>query len=412
MDLSDEQLIESYVRHDPKMTDAEHRDHLKAISLFQASQNSFLSSLRAKPPESLRIEEFHLAPEKLRILQCLASWILEASMEIFEFQIHTVEVLKHYSDILYDYVSQNPGTLARLIPLNRNWKASCKTHPTFTTALNRRHCLSRMFQENLASNRERDLLRELRFGLVQAASEYDSELRYAPVHDFDSLLEDYLMQDPVIKPTIEAAAWVIVEGTPQNLLSTLGELNIITLNQLRITAGPPRTVVYTVLVRYLFGIAYALSPGELMGSQEESFEFLRACEAFSMQTVRDLNLSDVIVRRYTPGLQISSLFKSKQIALLMPMEVMTNPIDLMHHVMVVLGALASTFGADEGCLSFDDTLLLLMAVMSLHPPSNAIAIASFLRKWEGVQLCALMSGAMNYFVVAVQQLCEYRKRKT
>jgi hypothetical protein len=187
-------------------------------------------------------------------------------------------------------------------------------------------------------------------------------------------------------------------------------LNLATLDRLGITAGPPLAVVYTVLVRYLFGLAYTLNPRDLQGSVEDNCAFLTACELFSMQTVRDLKLSDVIVRHYTPGLQLSSLFKSKQITLLMPMEFMTNPIDLMHHVMVVLEALAATFGADEGCLSFDDTLLLLMSIMSLNPPSNAIAICAFLRKWEAIQLCPLMADAMNYFIVAVDQLLHYNKQ--
>jgi hypothetical protein len=93
----------------------------------------------------------------------------------------------------------------------------------------------------------------------------------------------------------------------------------------------------------------------------------------------------------------------------MPMQLMTNPIDLMHHVMVTLRELAAGFAADEGCLSFDNTLRLLMALVSLRPPSNAIA--SFLGKWEAVQLCSLLTHAMNYFIVAVRQLREYGKQK-
>jgi hypothetical protein len=120
-----------------------------------------------------------------------------------------------------------------------------------------------------------------------------------------------------------------------------------------------------------------------------------------------LRLSPAVVRGFTPGLPLASMFTARQVALLAPMELMTNPIDLMNHVMTVLGELAASFAAGERCLSFDDTLILMMAVMSLNPPANAVAIAAYLRKWERVQLCAIVAHATNYFVAAVQQLREY-----
>jgi hypothetical protein len=90
--------------------------------------------------------------------------------------------------------------------------------------------------------------------------------------------------------------------------------------------------------------------------------------------------------------------------MLKPMEALTNPIDLMHYVHKILGTLATGFAAGEQFLSFDDTLTLLLALLSLSPPVNAIAISAFVMKWETVQLSSVLSVGKNYFIAAVEHI--------
>jgi hypothetical protein len=141
-----------------------------------------------------------------------------------------------------------------------------------------------------------------------------------------------------------------------------------------------------------------------MGLETENNGFLRACAAFAGQTVSDLRLPHDLTQKVTVGLPLSSLFKLKHVEMLKDMELMTNPIDLMFHVHVTLGQLARLFANKEQFLSFDDTLTLLLAVMSLSPPVNAIAIARFVVKWEQVQLSSVVQLAKNYFVAAVEHI--------
>jgi hypothetical protein len=218
------------------------------------------------------------------------------------------------------------------------------------------------------------------------------------------LLEDYIWRSPDLSILVVPAATVVAEGTTMAMMSTLSEFNLAVLKALGVNSAPVRAIVYTSLVRFLFGIGYTVNPAQLMGNTAENAKFLMACDRFSAQTVRDLVLTKTITQQYTPGLTVRSMFKSKQVDLLRAMEMMTNPIDLMYYVHTILGSLASFFASSEKFLSFDDTLTLLLALMSIGPPGNAIPIASFVSKWEPVQLSSVVSVAKNYFVAAVEQI--------
>jgi hypothetical protein len=240
--------------------------------------------------------------------------------------------------------------------------------------------------------------------ILSAVANYEPTVSYSRPGTFDILLEEYIHSTPELSALVLPAATVIAEGTPTALLATLGEFNVTIMGCLKISSAPARAVVYTALVRFLFGVGYTLNPSELHGSDAQNLTFLKFCDRFGSQTVRALVLTKVITKNLTPGLPVASMFKSKQVNMLKQMEMMTNPIDLVHYVHQVLGDLATCFAAGEHFLSFDDTLTLLLAVLSLAPPVNAIGIASFVQKWEAVQLSSVVSVAKNYFVAAVGQI--------
>jgi hypothetical protein len=240
--------------------------------------------------------------------------------------------------------------------------------------------------------------------VVRAVENYEPTVNYSRPGPFDLLLEEYIHSTPELSVLVLPAAAVVAEGTPMALLATLGEFNVTIMNSLKISSALARAVVYTALVRFLFGIGYTLNPSELCGADARNVRFLKYCDKFASQTVRELVLTKVITKNFTPGLPVASMFKSKQVNLLKPMEMMTNPIDLVHYVHQVLGTLATCFAAGEHFLSFDDTLTLLLALLSLAPPVNAIGIAAFIQKWEAVQLSSVLSVSKNYFIAAVEQI--------
>jgi hypothetical protein len=277
---------------------------------------------------------------------------------------------------------------------------------------NQRYRLLRRYRASLLANGndlissylELDIVAPLQSELMNAVTRYDAAIIYSPPSIFDSALEEYIRRCPDLSKLVLPAVTVIGEGTVMAMLSTLSEFNLAILESLKIYTPSSRAVVYTSLVRFLFGIGYTENPSPLMGTSEENFEFLRICQCFAGQTVKDLALANSIAKNYTPGLPLGSLFKSKNIDILKPMEFVTNPIDLMQYVHEILGSLAKLFGPSDEFLSFDDTLTLLLALLSINPPGNAIPIAKFVTKWEPVQISSVVSLAKNYFVVAVEHI--------
>jgi hypothetical protein len=218
---------------------------------------------------------------------------------------------------------------------------------------------------------------------------------------------------PEIASAIPPLARLIAGCHVEPLIQALGDLSLFLMNRLNVGQGPTRSVVYTALVRHVFEVSYALNASQLMGPRTETAQFLVYCDLFTRQTVRDLVLSDAITKNFTPGLPLASLFKASRLPMLNAMDVITNPIDLVNYVHRVLGALAQYFGSDveELFLSFDDTMTLLLALMALAPPANAIGIADCVTMWEPLQVSSVLGLARNYFVCAVEQIQKFGREK-
>jgi hypothetical protein len=230
----------------------------------------------------------------------------------------------------------------------------------------------------------------------------NTETMYFPPTHFDYWLAEYVFSSG-LGDMATALAHVVVEGLPETAIYTLGQFSLTVFNSLNITSEYGQTIIYTSIVRLIFDQAYLIRP-ELHECKRADAIFLERCGHFAKKTVRELQLSDSIAKMFTPGLQVSSLFKSKQVDLLKKMELLTNPIDLMSHVHSILLSLAQYFGTEELFLMFDVTLTLLLALTSIGPPANSISIAKFLMRWAGVLLSDIVSVAKNYFIAAVEQL--------
>lgn len=120
------------------------------------------------------------------------------------------------------------------------------------------------------------------------------------------MLEDYIWRSPDLSILVVPAATVVAEGTTMAMMSTLSEFNLAVLKALGVNSAPVRAIVYTSLVRFLFGIGYTVNPAQLMGNTAENAKFLMACDRFSAQTVRDLVLTKTITQQYTPGLTVGA----------------------------------------------------------------------------------------------------------
>jgi hypothetical protein len=403
-----EAIISRYVLHSRRASDSDRSTGIGQLTRFIEKQQGILDELLATPPSEPSVKpDSRVRPRKIHIYRQVNIWIAEKSRELREFQIRHLRNLVTVCRGIADHVKETPNTTVALRTLSQEWRAATVKSEVYDKMHHDRTRLSVFARCLCSSSAEHDLVRTIQSEMISAVGRYDSTFCYSPPSQFDDLLEGFIEKDPLLRDMVLPAAVIIAEGTPGALMSTLGEFNIALLSRLGITAGAPRAVVYTSLVRYVFGIAYAISPGSLLGTMQENSEFLVACELFAKQRVRDLKMSDVITRHYTPGLPIGSLFNQKQVRLLRAMELMTNPIDLMNHVNEILTTLAGHFAGSEGFLSFDDTLTLLLALLSTSPPGNAIPITTFVAKWERVQLSKAVAFAKDYFVAAVDQIRKF-----
>jgi hypothetical protein len=408
MAVSDDEIwatIKAHVERNPGCTDSVRSENISALELFISKQERYISAMEARSVAPVTFESkdliFHRVVPLISQIRCFVS---EINAKIYAIQ------LKHFRRTIFiarqirDYVCNTPETMGNCQRLDGVARDAIKRDPAYRRLRLERRLLMSKAQSTINRNLRRDPLCHLQSEVLVAIDHYDDDVSYSRPCGFDVYLEDYIRYNPELSVLVLPAAAVVAEGTPMALLSTLSEFNLAVMNCLKISSGPARAVVYTSLVRFLFAVGYTLSPAQLDGRSEENFAFLNACEKFSEQTVRDLVFAKVITQDYTPGLKVASLFKSKQVEKLKPMESMSNPIDLMYFVHEILGTLATHFASQERFLAFDDTLTLLLALMSLCPPVNAVAIAAFVTKWDSVQLSSVVSIAKNYFVAAVGQI--------
>ena len=203
---------------------------------------------------------------------------------------------------------------------------------------------------------------------------------------------------------IVSIANFIAHGTSNKaFINTIGEFTNDICKELKFNSPTTQVIIFTSTIRYLFDEAYVIK-SDLSGYNKSNAEFLVKCDAFSKQPARELKLSSDIEAYYTPGLPITSLFKSKQQTLLKELEYMTNPIDLTVRINDVINSLAQFFGSEVGVLSFDDTLTLFLGLMSQSPPANAVAIAKFIEKWSELLLSEVTKNSKNFYLAAIDHI--------
>jgi hypothetical protein len=408
MTISEEE-IESFrkrfVREDPSISEIDHSSNVSAIDSFIAGQDQELREMeiRSRTPACPEFEE-SLEPCHHHKLAQVKKWLSEVQTEIYDFQLSRLRDQLTVAVELSRYVSKTPHTVFDFEKLASAGRTAITKNEGYQKLRATRRRFIVYVQQLLSFRVDLDYVAWLQSEIKAAAELFDAELNHSPPSSFDTALEEYIRRTPELSVLVVPAASVIAEGTPLALMATVSEFNIQLMRFLNITAGIPRCVLYASLVRFLFDVGYTMSPASLMGSKEENQKFLESCHAFSTQTVHELGLPPDLTQKVTVGLPLSSLFKLKHVEMLKDMELMTNPIDLMHHVHTTLGGLAKLFANKEQFLSFDDTLTLLLAVMSLSPPVNALAISRFVVKWEQVQLSSVVQLAKNYFVAAVEQI--------
>lgn len=406
-----QELRDTYIEMKHDITEDEKLENISLFDQFILETVDRMTVIRRKK-NNLACAGVQLKLNQLsHIVKQVDIWVKDMSDDLQQQKVARLQELVNETIFVRDTVIATPDTIG----LYEKWKVDAKRRlrdpelRRLELARNRlKSALNRSIPKVLLGN----IIENLKQKLVEATASYDSELCYAACSPFDYVFEEFIRCDKSLSGMVIPTAQIIIEGTSTALLSTIGEFNIAVLGKMNVHTDMAKVITYTALIRLVFSTAYTTDPRILAGTLEENERFMQACDRYGKQTVRDLCLSDPITKNYTKGLHVASLFRAKQVEILKPIEMMTNPIDMIMHVHHILNKLATFFAGNEGFISFDDTLTLLLALLSVSPPVNAVAISRFLMKWACVQISSLVNVAMNYYLAAVEQMQMFNKENT
>ena len=341
--------------------------------------------------------------------------LIEYSKEINQKFLEIVD--EYYSDLLFILnqvalaISDNPKLIINVDKFTNYMISKIKNDDTYIKYKHMKQSIDHKMKRIETSKVHQNFSSMLSIEFIQANQRFEKECLYSPPSNFDVVFCEYVRNSPVFSKMVPAAAVTIANTDIETANFTISQIALEVYKALNIDEkGFSRKIVFTSLIRMLFDEAYC-QDSELAKYRDADALFLIKCDEFSKKRVRDLGLSESIIKNFTPGLGIQSLFKSRHIDTLKQMELMTNPIDLMKHVHTILMSLTKYFGNGK-TMSFDDTFILLLSFMSLSPPVNAVSIAKFVDKWDCLHLSNTVSLSKKYYIAAVKHLISFEEEET
>ena len=289
-----------------------------------------------------------------------------------------------------------------MIAYSEESSKKCSNNQNYRTLKKKLKTLSRKQEKVSRKGLVPNLHSQIRVEIMNSLNQYQEEIEYAPPTELDEIISEYLSHSPLTE-TIEPTLSIIKNTSQAEGLAAIDCFVQSVYSVLNSKSGPSQVILYFSSIRFIFNEFYPYE-SDLNKYNDQNAIFLKKCEAFSHRTVRDLELAPELVNGYTPGLPISSLFKTKQLAMMDQMGLMTNPLDLMFHIHFVVQKLANNFGKEGTFLAFDDTLTLLIALIAINPPVNAISIREFMAKWENLQMSPYVKMDKDYYVAAIDHI--------
>jgi hypothetical protein len=403
-------LLSKYVTTAAPITEEEHSMNVINFDVYLSELDKQIRRMvaRSQRPVTIDGEERCTARVAPQVRQ-LKQWTSDLTAALFAMQLAGLRRLAFIAAQIRAHVAAHPAAIGRVNALNADLRHDLVSAARYLSLRRRRKRFIKKAAHILAHPGHSVPLRS---ALTEAVARYDAAVVFCPPGALDTELEAYIAKTPALAGSLFPIAQLIVDANVACILDAIGDFNLAVMRSLGLHGESVRAVLYVTVVRILFAKAYTLDAAPLCGDNAECAEFLAVAQRFSEQTVRDFVESPGIVKKFTPGLPLTSMFKARQLQLLKPMEFMTSPIDLMYFVHTILQTLANQFGAelDQAMLSFDDTLTLLSALLSIGPPSNAVRIAAFVVEWEAVMISDVLPIARNYFVAAVEQISLFGER--
>jgi len=326
--------------------------------------------------------------------------IAENENEIAEYQR---SALSQYIDIAREIIGalrQHPYLMADIKKLNLDLNLGCGDDPSYKRLKDHRLMLQSAAKDSAKAYIIPNYSLDLQAALTTSFIKFDPVLQYSPPSEIDALIMEYLKKS-LFDGMIDATAEVIEDGTIDAAVSTIWELNGAIIDNLGLRMDATALITYTSLVRQVFSKAYTVKERPVLRSYEKSsIVFLKKCEEFCNQPISELNLSEELIGRRKKA-AIYSLFRSK-VHNLSAIEFMTNPIDMLYHIHQAVLSLPAAVNAPK--LTPPETQILLLALVTYSPPSNAIAIYKFLKKWGTLMMSPDVQKSKQLFFNSINHL--------
>jgi hypothetical protein len=304
---------------------------------------------------------------------------------------------------LMEFMKEHTDHNVHASQFGRDMQAALEANPGYVRSFFMRDSLRTQIKHLLKTAPAPAYKKELQSALTSACAECDIESNYASPGRFDFVLPYFLDRAPwleLIEPTLLA----VIEGSPEAALVTIHAVTETIVADL--LPKPSRTsmlVTYCGLVRFIFDQCYSRQV-VLFEPQATNAEFLLKCERFCQRTVRSLNVPERVRARYPSHMRVPSLFREKQVSAIEKLAVLTNPIDMMRVVHAARLMITHYFGGTGPPLEFKDVTVLMLALISVNPPPNAVSIARFLRHWAAIKMMEEIGKTAELFVAAVEYI--------
>ena len=394
--------IAPFVSFDASDNEERHAKLLEEFELFIKTKKMAKAKVARKYNSRELVKPSSYMQASYMAIAGLSQIIDDIETEIYNFETEKLQEIIDNLTIVEEIAKNNPKLNAQILQYCDDAGLKCAKTRSYRVLKKKLKSLNKKQEKIIRKSIFPNITSQIRVEMVNSLNSFNEDLEYCPPSVLDDIITEYLVRS-FLAVDIEPTITIILNSPVEDAVVAINTFTQNVYEGLNIKSGPSQVALYYAVIRFLFNEMYP-KDSELNKYNDQNALFLKKCAVYSHKSVRDLNLDPSLINGYTPGLPISSLFKSKQLGMMDQMDLMTNPLDLMFHVHFVVEKLANNFGKEGEFLAFDDTLTLLIALIAINPPANGYSIKEFISHWENLQVSPLIGMAKNYFVAAVDHL--------
>ena len=307
--------------------------------------------------------------------------ISENEQKIYEYQN---SVLTDYIKIALDIVSAisiHPHLFANQKLLVRNLSDDYSSAPIINQLKRERERLIVKAQYKLGELKMRRVqasqVSDLRNNISNASTNLITSIQYSPPSSNEANISQYLAQHPLQFNEDLRAVHGAFQKNPVELTLNVFAATKLIMSKLKFQLDSNRQVISDSLHRISFDKAYT-HESDLCKYQKFNNEFLANTSSLLQTPISELKLRPEIVKKLSKYPTLGA-FCSKMPFTCGIISFINNPLDIGFIIYRVLYALPSVIGVES--LTQEELSRFLLGVLSVDPPSNAVAIAVFLDRF-------------------------------